>query len=118
MGEDNAGEKCDVADPQERKGSIGAGQRRCMRVVMGQEIEQIAQQLPEHEQHDEVRARDHAQQHERGERDQEEIPGFLGVLVHVPDGIGIDDRPDAGDQDHHDRAQPIDVEADGDGDRG
>ena len=43
MGEDKPGEKCDVADPQERKGSIGARQRRCMCVVVGQEIEQTAQ---------------------------------------------------------------------------
>ena len=41
-----------VADPQERKGSIGTCQGCGMSVVMGQEIEQITQELPKHKEHD------------------------------------------------------------------
>ena len=84
---------------------------------MGEEIKQIAQELPEYKKHDQVGAGDHAQQHTGSEPDQGEIPVFMGVLMHVPDRIGVDDRPNGGDQDHHDRAEPVDVEAQAHGER-
>ena len=47
--------------------------------------------------------------------DHRQIAAGMGVLIHVPDRVGINDDTDAGDQGHHDRAQAINIKADGNG---
>ena len=56
MGQDDTGEKCHVAEAQKRKRSKGAFQRRRMRMIVSQHIKQVAQELPEDEQHHEIAA--------------------------------------------------------------
>ena len=111
VGQRRAGEKGDIPDPQKREGPEGAVQRRGVGVVVNQEIEKIRQNLPEEKQHHEIAAGDHAKQHADGNAEQGEIPAFVRFLIHVVDGVGIDDRPDGGDEHHHDRAETVDVEA-------
>ena len=84
-----------------------------MGMVVDQDIEQVAQDLPEEKQHQEIGARHHAEEDEDGDAEHGEVSTFVGLLIHVVDGIGIDDCADRGDQDHHDGAEPIDVEAEG-----
>ena len=81
-------------------------------MVVDQEIEQIAQDLPEDKQHHEVGAGDHAEQHADRNADRAEIPAFMRLLIHVIERVGVDDGPDGGDQHHHDGAKTIDIEAD------
>ena len=63
IGENNAGQKGHIADPQEGKSPDGPFARRLMGVIVGEQIEQTADDLPEKEQHHEVDAGDHAEQH-------------------------------------------------------
>ena len=60
-------------------------------------------------------AGNHAEQHRGREGDERQIPAIIGILVHVADGIGVDDGADTGDQHHHDRAQAVDIETHGEG---
>ena len=101
-----------VADSKQRERLERALQRARMGMVMGQEVEKIAQELPEQKQHHEIGTGDQAEQDEERQADEGQVPRFVRILVHVVDGIGVDDRADARDQYHHDGAEPVDVEAD------
>ena len=89
-----------------------------MGMVMRKHIEEIAEDLPEEKQHHEIGAGDHTDQHEIRETDHRQIPARMAILIHVPDRVAVDDDADAGDQGHHDRAQPVHVEPDRDGEGG
>jgi hypothetical protein len=51
----------------------------------------------------------HEHQHREHEQVQvgEEAP-FLAVAVHVPDRVGVDQEPDAGDDEQHDHGERVD----------
>src|ERR1043166_10186244 len=70
MGQDDRGKKRHIADAQEGKRSKGPFQRRCMCMIVGQNIEQVTQELPKDEQHHEIAARDNAKQYEGRKTDQ------------------------------------------------
>src|SRR5688572_28424299 len=57
----NPGKKRGIGNSEECKGLECSPERRCMRMVVRQDIEQIAQDLPEQKQHHEIRTGDHAE---------------------------------------------------------
>ena len=84
-----------------------------MAQVVRKQVERITEELPKHNEHDEVRARHHAEEDEDVESNEGEKAAVTAILVHVIDRIAIDDRADRRNQDHHHRAEPVDVKANG-----
>jgi hypothetical protein len=77
-----------------------------------QQVRAQAHALPAHEQEQEV-VREHEREHREHEQVQvEEEPPERGVVAHVADGVDVDQRADAGDDQHHDRGQRIEQERD------
>ncbi len=109
MGERNPGKKCHVADPQEGKRSKGAFQCRGMRVVVRQHIQQVTQELPKDEQHQRLPLETMQSSTKVVIPTNARYRGSWAILIHVPDGVSVDDRADARDQHHHDRAEPVDI---------
>ncbi len=95
MGEHDPREKGHIADAQECKGSERPFERGGVGQVVGKQGEQVTQELPAHKEHDEIGARHHAQQDERGECNERQIPAVAAILVHVVHGIAIDDGTDS-----------------------
>ena len=106
------------ATRRKRKGLERSRQRPRMGMIVREHIEQVAENLPEEKQHHEIGARHHADQDKIRQANHGEIPAGVPVLIHVSRRVAVDDDAHAGDQRHHHRAQPVDVESDGDGERG
>ncbi len=88
-----------------------------MREVVREQIEEVAQQLPAHKEHEEVDARHHAEQHEGREADERQKPAVAAILIQVADGVAVNDRAHPRDEHHHDRAEPVDAEPQREGER-
>ena len=109
MRENDSRKKGHIADAQNRKRSERTIQRRGMAEVVGKQREQVAQKLPEHKQHDQVDARDHAQEDKCGKSNEREKPAIATILEHVIHRVAVDNGPDPRNQDHHDCAESVDV---------
>ncbi len=88
--------------------------RRCRVAVVvegDQQVGREADALPA-DVHGEVAVGQHQQQHHRDEEVEvaEEAPAAL-VVGHVPDGVDVDQRADAGDQQHEHHRQRVDQQA-------
>src|SRR5438034_9611852 len=90
MRENDSAEKGDIADAQERKRSECPIKRRRMRQIVGKQREQVAQKLPEHKEHNQVDARDHAQEDKCGKYDEREKPAIATILEHVIHRVAVD----------------------------
>ena len=114
ISERDAGEKGRVGHAQDRKGLERSRQRSLMRMIVREYVEQITENLPEEKEHHEIGAGHHADQDEVRQANHGEIPTGVPVLVHVSRGVGVDNDAHTGNQRHHDRAEAVDIESEGD----
>ena len=75
-----------------------------------QEVRGEADEAPGRQQHQEVAALDEQQHREDEERHVREEAALLVDLVHVADRVADDQRADAGDDQHHEDRQLVDVD--------
>ena len=108
----DAGQEGDVTEAQGQEDPERALGSRAVVVVVGQERQEPAQELPADDERDQVGACDHDQQRSDAQG-QERVEARLGcVLLEVTRRVAVEQRPDAGDQDHHHRRQAVDGEHD------
>ena len=104
--------QADVTDPVHDEGLLRGGRGgRPIRPEPDQQVGRQADTLPAGVQRDE-RVAEHQQQHGRDEQVQvgEELAP-VRVVRHVADGIDVDQRADAGDQQHEGQRQRVDEQA-------
>ncbi len=84
---------------------LGGGDRaRPLVVEADQQVRREPDEAPADQQEEQVPALDEHQHREDEQRHVREVPALLVLAVHVADRVGDDQRPDAGDdQHHHDR---------------
>jgi len=93
---------------------FAAAAGRLVEPMADEDVRADADQFPEEEHHHEVIREDDADHREHEEREAGEVAGLALVVVHVPEGINMDERADAGNDEEHRLAELIDGEADGD----
>ena len=100
--------QADVTDPVDDERLLGRGGRgRLVLPEADQQVRREADALPADEQH-EVVVGEHQQQHRRDEQvEVAEEPAPARVVLHVADRVDVDQRADAGDQQHEQRRQLV-----------
>ena len=110
---EHAQEKAGIADAVGDKGLFARA--RLVGVLEPETDQQVgseAHAFPSHEQ-DQQRPSQHERQHEEKEKVQvSEVAGVAGVLLHVAHRVEVDQRAHAGDDEHHDRGEPVEVKGD------
>ena len=105
-------QEADVADPVVDEGLLaGRGGRLALEPEGHQPVGADAHALPAHEGEQQV-VRQHQEQH--GEDEQVQVDEELRVVpvaLHVPDGVQVDERADAGDEHAHRHRQRVDQRA-------
>ena len=84
--------------------------RRPLVLEADQEVRREADEAPGREQHQEVPALDEQEHREDEERHVREEAALLVDLVHVADRVADDERADAGDDEHHEDGELVDVD--------
>ena len=107
-----------VADPVDDEGLV---RRVAVRLVLvpeaDQEVRANPDQLPEDEDHEDVRRSHEPEHREAEEREIREESRIPRVVVHVAHGIDVDERRDERDHQEHDGRQVVDVDANREGER-
>ena len=110
--QNDSGEKAEVAEAIGEEGFFGGV--RCgtfFKPEPDQQVAAKADQFPEDEHLEKIIAKNNAG-HGEGEQAQAgEKPAVAAVAVHVADGENVDEAADAGDDEHHEEAQRINVQS-------
>src|SRR5215207_8933290 len=110
--------KCQVADAVDDERLLrGAGGGAASEPEPDQQVRRQTNPLPEEEEEKEVIGQDQHQHREDEEGKVGEEAGKTGVALHIPLGIDVDQKSDAGNHDQHHRRQLVDEEVDADVER-
>ena len=111
--EKHSQEKTEVAHPVDDKGLLPCiGGRILLKPESDQEIGTEAHALPSHKHQQEVVGQDEVEHHEDEEVEVGEIPGETRIVMHVSDGIDVDEETDPCDDQGHENRKGIDLVAD------
>ncbi len=111
--EKHSKEKTEVAHPVDDKGLLPCiGCRILLKPESDQEIGAETHALPAHKHQEEVVGQDEVEHHEDEEVEVGKIPGKTWIIMHVTDGINMDEEADPCDDQGHQDRERIDLIAD------
>ena len=110
---EDADHESEVADAVAEEGFLrGIGGGVFLIPVADEQVGAEADQLPEDEGHDEVVRQHDAGHREHEEREAGEVAGLRFIVLHVSEREDVDQRADAGDDDHHAGGKAVELDAD------
>ncbi len=110
--EEDADEEAEVADAVDDEGLFaGVGGGVALEVEADEQIGGEAHALPADEHEQDVAGEDQEGHEEEKEIEEAEVARVAGLVVHVADGINVDEEADAGDDQQHDQRELIEDKA-------